>query len=154
MRLMFITAFAAVLTAGPVLAQEAWVAHKPEIAAVDAAVRAPLEAYLRGHATGDPVQFRQAFHEDAQLWGLRGRTLIRMTDDEYLARAGSGQAAADEVQRRRWIEAIDVTGDTAIAKIILDYPTTRFTDYMHLMRVDGRWQIVNKMYLVEPKAPS
>lgn len=148
------TVFAAVLMAGPALAQEHWVEHKPEIAAVDAAVRVPLEAYLRGQATGDPAQFRKAFHEDAQLWGLRDGTLIRMTDDDYIARAGSGQPAADEAMRRRWIETVDVTGDVGIAKIVLDYPTAMVADYLQLMRVDGRWQIVNKMYLVEPKAPS
>ena len=154
MRLTLITTFAAVMTTAPVLAQETWVAHKPEVAAADAAVRAPLEAYLRGHAAGDAAQFRQAFHDDAQLWGTRGGTLIRMTDDEYIARAGSGQSAPDEALRRRWIETIDVTGDTAVAKIILDYPATRFTDYMQLMRVDGRWLIINKMFLAEPKPPT
>lgn len=143
---------AAALLAGPALAQDPWAAHKPEVAAVDAAVRAPLEAYLRGHATGDAAQFRQAFHEDAQLWGTRNGELIRMTDDEYIGRAGTGQAPADEAQRRRWIEAIDVVGDTGSAKIVLDYPAVRFTDYMQLMRVDGRWLIVNKMFLAEPKA--
>ena len=65
MRLTLITTFAAVMTTAPVLAQETWVAHKPEVAAANAAVRAPLEAYLRGHAAGDAAQFRQAFHDDA-----------------------------------------------------------------------------------------
>lgn len=148
-----ILAIAAALLAGPAFAQDAWVAHTPQVAAVDPAVRAPLEAYLRGHATGDPAQFRQAFHDDAQLWGTRGGTLIRMTDDEYIGRAGGGQPPADEAQRRRWIESVDVTGDTGVAKIVLDYPSARFTDYMQLMRVDGRWVIVNKMFLTEPKTP-
>lgn len=148
------TVFAAVLMAGPVVAQEHWVAHKPEVAALDAAVRAPLEAYLLGQATGDPVQFRQAFHDEAQLWGLRSGTLIRMTDDDYMARAGAGRPADDEAMRRRWIETVDVTGDVGIAKIVLDYPTAMVVDYLQLMRVDGRWQIVNKTYQVEPKAPS
>ena len=49
--------------------------------------------------------------------------------------------------------ALDVTGDTAVAKIILDYPAVRFTDYMALSRIDGRWVIVNKMFQAEPKAP-
>jgi ketosteroid isomerase-like protein len=147
-----ILAIAAALLAGPALAQDPWVAHKPEVAAVDAAVRAPLEAYLRGHATGDAAQFRQAFHDDAEIWGLRGDTVIQWTDDEYIGRAGNGQPPADEAQRRRWIEAVDVTGDTGVAKIVLDYPAVKFTDYMQLMRVDGRWVIINKMFLAEPKA--
>ncbi|HYD26422.1 nuclear transport factor 2 family protein [Brevundimonas sp.] len=148
-------AFATALTAAPALAlaQDAWTAHSPAIQAVDASVRAPLEAYLRGHATGLADEFRPAFHPDAQLWGMRNGTLIRMTSDEYISRA-SGAPAADEAQRRRWIESIDVTGDTAVAKIVLDYPTVRFTDYMSLSRIDGRWVIVNKMFQADPKAPA
>jgi len=151
--LIIAAALAAALAAAPVLAQDAWRAHSPEVQAVDAAVRAPLEAYLRGHATGQADDFRPAFHPDAQLWGMRNGTLIRMTAEEYIGRA-SGSPPADEAQRRRWIEAIDVTGDTAVAKIVLDYPTVRFTDYMALSRIDGRWVIVNKMFQAEPKTPT
>ena len=151
--LIIAAALAAALAATPVLAQDAWRAHSPEVQAVDAAVRAPLEAYLRGHATGSPDEFRPAFHPDAELWGMRNGALIRMTAEEYIGRA-SGSPPADEAQRRRWIEAIDVTGDTAVAKIILDYPAVRFTDYMALSRIDGRWVIVNKMFQAEPKAPA
>ena len=151
--LIVAAALAAALLAAPALAQDAWRPHAPEIEAVDAAVRAPLEAYLRGHATGLADEFRPAFHPDAQLWGMRNGTLIRMTAQEYIGRA-SGSPPADEAQRRRWIESIDVTGDTAVAKIILDYPSVRFTDYMALSRIDGRWVIVNKMFQAEPKAPA
>ncbi len=41
-----------------------------------------------------------------------------------------------------------------MAKIILDYPAVRFTDYMALSRIDGRWVIVNKMFQAAPKAPA
>ncbi len=41
-----------------------------------------------------------------------------------------------------------------MAKIVLDYPTVLFTDYMALSRIDGRWVIVNKMFQAEPKAPA
>jgi len=150
--LIIVAAFAAALAASPALAQDAWRAHSPEVQAVDAAVRAPLEAYLRGHATGSADEFRPAFHPDAELWGMRNGALIRMTAEDYIGRA-SGSPPADEAQRRRWIESIDVTGDTAVAKIILDYPAVRFTDYMALSRIDGRWVIVNKMFQAEAKAP-
>lgn len=149
--LLAVAALAAALLAAPALAQEHWTAHSPAIAAVDAGVRAPLEAYLRGHATGSQEAFREAFHPDARVWGMRGGALIQMTAEEYIGRA-SGSPAADEAQRRRWIESVDVSGDTAIAKIVLDYPTVRFVDYMTLARIEGRWVIVHKMFQADPKA--
>jgi hypothetical protein len=151
--LIIAAALAVAMSTAPALAQDHWTPHSAAVQAVDAAVLAPLEAYLRGHATGLAEEFRPAFHSDAELWGMRNGALIRMTAEQYIARA-SGAPAADEAQRRRWIESIDVTGDTAVAKIVLDYPAVRFTDYMSLSRIDGRWVIVNKMFQAEPKAPA
>lgn len=148
--LLAAAALAAALMAAPALAQDAWTAHTPEIAAVDAGVRAPLEAYLRGHATGSQDAFREAFYPDARVWGMRNGALVQMTAEEYIGRA-AGQPAPDEAQRRRWIESVDVSGDAAIAKIVLDYPAVRFVDYMTLARIDGRWVIVHKMFQADPK---
>lgn len=151
MRTLLVAALTA-LIASPALAQSAWLPHPPQVEAADAAVRAPLEAYLRGHATGDPEQFRAAFHPDAALWGARNGTLIRMTAQQYIAGA-NGSAPADEASRQRRIESLDVTGDTASANISLDYPAVKFTDCMQLMRIDGEWRIVSKMFLAEPRTP-
>ena len=150
MKRLVLSLMALVLSAGGAVAQDHWTAHSASVQAVDGSIRTPLESYLRGHATGDRAAFAEAFHADAQLWGLRNGTLMRMSGEDYVSRA-SGQPPADEARRRRWIESIDVAGDTAYAKIILDYPTVRFTDWMTLMKVEGRWVIINKAYLAEPK---
>jgi hypothetical protein len=44
-----------------------------------------------------------------------------------------------------------VVGDAAYAKLDLDYPKVRFTDYMTLLKVDGEWKIMSKVYNAEPK---
>ena len=74
------------------------------------------------------------------------------TSAEYIGGV-SGRPAADEAQRRRWIESVDVTGNAAQAKIVLDYPTARLTDYMTLLKIDGQWKIVNKIFHSEPRRP-
>ncbi len=72
-------------------------------------VLAPLEAYLRGHATGDPAAFREAFHPDAVLWGIRADgQLARMTAEDYISRA-SGSPAEDEAKRLRFIDGVSST---------------------------------------------
>lgn len=149
--LIFAAALAVALTGSPAYAQDAWIGHSAEIQAVDPAVRAPLEAYLRGQATGNAEEFALAFHPDAELWGMGNGTLRRMSAQDYISRA-AGAPPADGSQQRRWIETIDITQDTAVAKIVLDYPTMRFTDYMALARIEGRWVIVNKLYQGERKA--
>ena len=114
------------------------------------AARVPLEHYLQGHATGDGAHFRAAFHPEAKLFFIREGKLTTRTSEEYIAGA-RGTPPADEAQRKRWIESVDLAGNAGVAKIILDYPTTRFVDYMSLLKIDGEWKIVNKTFYAEPK---
>jgi hypothetical protein len=118
-----------------------------------AGVRAALDAYLAGHATGDGAHFREAFHPAAQLFWNRNGAFSTRTSAEYIA-GSSGRPPADEAQRHRRIVMIDITGDAAIAKIELDYPAALFVDYMSLLKVDGTWRIVNKTFHVTPKSGS
>ena len=41
---------------------------------------------------------------------------------------------------------MDVVGDAAVAKLELKRPNAVLTDYMSLLKVDGRWLIVNKIF--------
>ena len=48
-------------------------------------------------------------------------------------------------------QSIDVTGNAAVVKVVLDYPQTRFTDYMSMLKINGEWKIVNKTFYAQPK---
>ena len=115
-----------------------------------AAARVPLENYLRGHATGNAEFMRRAFHTEGNLIFLRDGKYTTLSFADYIARM-EGKPAADEHLRKRWIESVDVAGNSAVGKIILDYPSARITDYMTLLKINGEWKIVNKSFSVEPK---
>lgn len=118
--------------------------------AEEAAVREAIEHYFRGHATGQGDHFRKVFHPDAKLFAVREGKYWQLTSEEYIARA-SGKAPEDEAQRKRKIESVDISGNAAIVKIVLDYPQVNFTDYMSMLKIDGVWRIVNKTFYAEPK---
>jgi len=113
-------------------------------------IRAALEHYLQGHATGDGAHVRIAFHPAAELFWIAGDTLARRTSEAY-AGGFSGRPADDEAQRRRRIVSIDRSGNAAIGKIELDYPSGRIVDYMSLLKIGSEWKIVNKIFYREPK---
>lgn len=115
-----------------------------------AAVRVPLENYIKGHETGDPEYMKKAFHTEGKLIFVRDGKYSTRTFAEYIG-GMSGKPAADEKERKRSIEAIDVMGTAAVAKVILDYPTVKFIDYFTLLKIDGEWKIVNKSFHAEPK---
>ena len=115
-----------------------------------AAARVPLENYIQGHATGNGEFMRKAFHTDAKVMSFRDGKMASMTAEEFASRF-SGKPAADEAQRKRRIESVEITGNAGSAKIVLDYPTVTFTDYMSLLKVGDEWKIVNKVFYAEPK---
>ena len=118
--------------------------------AEEAAVRAALEHYFRAHATGLGEHHRKVFHPEAKLFFINEGKFTQRTSEEYIA-GSPGKPAADEAQRKRTIEMIDITGDAAVAKLVLDYPNARLTDYMSLLKIDGEWKIVNKIFTREVK---
>ena len=119
--------------------------------AEDAAVRKTLGLYFQGHATGDGEYFRKAFHPEAKLFAIREGKFWQLPSADYIARA-TGKPAPDEASRKRTVESVDVTGNVAVAKLVLDYPDARLTDYMTLLKVDGEWKIINKAFQAEPKS--
>jgi len=44
------------------------------------------------------------------------------------------------------ILSIDRFGDAAVAKLELKGPDWRLNDYMSLLKIDGEWLIVNKIF--------
>jgi hypothetical protein len=110
----------------------------------------PLNNYLQGHATGNPEFILKAFYKDARIMSFRNGKLGNLGVEEF-AKLFNGTAAKDEATRKRTIESIDISGNAAIAKIVLDYPGIKFVDYMSLLKIDGEWKIVNKLFYAEPK---
>lgn len=121
------------------------------VQAESAAARVPLDNYIQGHATGNGDFMRKAFHAEAKVMAFRDGKMMNLTAEEFASRF-NGKPAADEAQRKRRIESVEITGNAGVGKIVLEYPTVTFTDYMSLLKVDGEWKIVNKVFYAEPKA--
>ena len=113
--------------------------------AEEAAVRRALDHYLQAHATGDGAHARLAFWPTANLYWARGDSMNIRSSEAY-ASGFNGKPAADESARRRRIVSVDISGSAAIAKIELDYPQTKFIDYMSLLKIKGEWRIAAKVF--------
>lgn len=116
----------------------------------EAAVRAAVGRYIEAQASGSGEPLRSVFHPALFLMYVREGAFTTRSAEGYIA-GFRGTPAPDEAQRRRSIELVDVTGTAAIAKVVLDYPNVRFTDYFTLLKIEGEWKIVNKTFHAEPK---
>jgi hypothetical protein len=108
-------------------------------------VRAAINHYFQGHATGDASHFRLAFLPTAHIEGNRQGKFTSWTLDEYCG-SFKGKPAEDEATRARTIDLIDVAGDSSVAKATLHHGAMVFTDYFVLLKVNDEWRIANKVY--------
>lgn len=87
---------------------------------------------------------RPAFHPDATMFGYFGSDLTTGGIEQLFTwNDSNGPATGLRVE----IASIDVARTAATARLELDNWTGyRFTDFFTLLKVDGDWKIINKVF--------
>ena len=101
--------------------------------------------YIDGTAKGNIEQVAQAFHKDLNLYHVKEDQLAVWSGEKYVA----GVSPSNRIGR---IVSIDFENDAAMAKIEIDMPKYKriYTDYLMLLKFEGRWQIVHKSFTYRP----
>ena len=114
------------------------------------AIRRTIQQYIDGGISGRGADMKPAFHDQATIFGYIGPDLFA-GPIQGLFDWNDGNGPAAELQAR--IASIDIEGTAATARIELDNWTGhRFTDFFTLLKVDGEWKIMNKVFYLHPEA--
>lgn len=118
-------------------------------AAVVAAVRAVIEQYCEGARVGDLDRVRATFHPDARMSGyLQGQSLVGTPEPFYDAIRNAPAPAKSGEPYRYEIVRVEVAGPIASVTLVEGpYLGMQFTEYFHLLQLDGRWCIVSKTFM-------
>lgn len=118
----------------------------------DLALEATLMDYLDGGTNGDTTRLIRAFHPSASMKYIDNATgqFRDVPIGDYLNRAKAG--AGKKTERTTRIVQYEKTGTAAQARVESDYPTFRFIDYFNLLQINGRWQIVSKIFYRQDKS--
>ncbi len=109
--------------------------------------------YCDGVHYGDMEKLRKAFHPNASIVGYYQGELLCDSLEEFLnlvKEIPAPSSSGEEYDKR--IVSIDLTGTVATAKMAELYLGLRFTNYMSLVKVDGTWMIVNKIFYYDPES--
>ncbi|UOR00513.1 nuclear transport factor 2 family protein [Leucobacter allii] len=109
-------------------------------------IRAAIQQYVDGCAAADPALVRDVFDEGAVMWGYLGDRYTTMTGAEF-ADAVVAEAEPAGTAYTAEIRDIDVHGGTASA--VLEehgFLGLDFHNRFGLIRRDGRWRIVSKVF--------
>ena len=112
------------------------------------AIASTIQHYVDGARSGRGEDMRPAFHADATIFGYVGPDLFA-GPIQGLFDWNDGNGPATDVQAR--IASVDICGTVATVRLELDNWTGhRFTDMFTMLKVDGEWKIMNKVFYLHP----
>ena len=107
-------------------------------------IAAVIQHYLDGAVAGKGQLMKPAFHEEATIYGYVGDSLFAGPIQNLYDWNDDNGPAADLKAR---IAAVDIVGSIASVRVESDNWTGhRFTDFFNLVKVDGQWKIMNKVF--------
>lgn len=115
------------------------------------AVEKAIQIYLDGLYEGDAALLESVFHPTSALLREQGGTVSRVPVQDWLtAVRGRPSPKARGIKRDDDIQQVDFADPTtAMVKVKVSIPPRNPTDYLSLLKADGKWQIVQKVYAVE-----
>lgn len=110
------------------------------------AIVAVLNQYNAGGAQADSSIMRPAFSRQASIFGVDGDDQLTGGPIEGLFEIIDSAFRASP-QARAAIVRVDIVGTAASARVDTDdISGFRFTDFFNLLKVQGEWTIVSKIY--------
>jgi hypothetical protein len=114
-------------------------------------VRAVVDDYVSGTYEADIEKLRGTFNDKASMHGFLDGQLIEATPEPFLEDVGSKPSLRESgAPYKATIESVHVIGN--VASVVLretGFGPFSFTDYFHLLKKDGKWQIVSKTFTTE-----
>lgn len=112
-----------------------------------------VQTYLDGLYEGDTKKLRQTFHEVSHLHSLADGKVSDLPLEDW-CKLVEGRASPKSQNFGRELERIVRVEESApnCANVTLTcaVPGRFFTDHLSLLKADGRWQIVNKVFHSRP----
>ena len=109
-----------------------------------AAIAAVVQHYIDGARSGKGDDMKPAFHKDATIFGYAGTDLFG-GPIQQLFDWNDGNGPAKDLHAQ--IANIDLNSTVATVKLELDnWNGAQYTDLFTLLKVNGEWQIMNKVF--------
>ena len=107
----------------------------------EAAVKTCLENYMSG--IGDRVE--KAFHPSASMKyiDVNSGEFKDVPIADFIARVKAGSGPG---KRTIGIQSLNIEGTAATAKIKIETETATLYDYMNMLKINGEWKIVSKIF--------
>lgn len=108
------------------------------------AIRQCIQHYIDGAISAKGDDMKPAFHKDATIFGYVGEDLFAGPIQGLFDWNDNNEPSPNLVAE---ITKIEIVGSIATVRLEIDqWIGLRFTDMFTLLKTDGRWQIMNKVF--------
>ena len=116
-----------------------------------AAIEAVVQTYLDGLYEGDVEKLAAAFHPTSSLTYEENGALTPLPRDQWLEAVRNRPSPQSRGLPRhdRILQIDQASPTTAFVKLNCAIPPRFFTDYLSLLKVEGRWQVAQKVFATE-----
>jgi len=118
-----------------------------------AQIEAAVKTYLDGLYEGDAEKLASVFHPTSRLTYEEAGKLMVLPREQWLELVrGRPSPKSRGLARHDEILQIDRASPTmAFVKLKCAIPPRFFTDYLSLLKIDGKWQVAQKVYATETR---
>ena len=118
------------------------------------AIEQTVQTYLDGLYEGDADKLASVFHETSALTYEQDGQLTVLPREQWLKWVRErGSPKSKGLARDDAILQVDQAGPTtALVKVKCQIPPRYFTDYLSLLKIDGRWVVAQKVFATVVKS--
>ena len=115
------------------------------------AISAAIQLYFDSMYESNADKVHAVFHPNAKITGYMGSSLVEQSVTEFAQFVAAQQPSAQEKGEPILLEtlSLDITGNTAVAKVRDGYLGLTFVDTLSFLLVDTQWLVYNKLFHVE-----
>jgi len=113
--------------------------------------KALTEFYFGGLKNGDAKLLDQIFHDEFRMMSINNEGILSIVNKQTFL---GWYETPRENNSEEWsfeVYSVDVTGHEASAKVRIENKQTKYIDYFNLLKIDGKWWIMHKIYKGFPK---
>ena len=109
------------------------------------AVIAVAEKYVDGLRIGSPERLEEAFHEQAVMYGFTNGKLLGGSISNLYEFVRDNGKAPDITTR---LDVLAITPTPAVVRVDMEQDAigADYNDYLTLIRIDGAWKVIAKVY--------
>lgn len=130
-----------------------WPAHgQSPASAEEPAVRQAVEAYFTALQNRDIEALKALIPASTKFYSVgRDGKLDEMSQERWHALIKPTEQNPNKYEMTGKIVTVDVSGSTAAVKSTVEFPRYVFHEYIAMLKIEGRWTMVSKVFELRPK---